>query len=144
MMRIYNVFILLSALCLCNLSELNCQNAGLESITIPELEAHTSFLASDELMGRKTGDQGLMVAARYLATQARLIGLIPLDDEKDYFQYFTILEKNYDPDRTQVVITDQDHHTSCLKDEFFVIPRGDEAESVIEGEVVFAGYGINA
>ncbi|WP_439557178.1 M20/M25/M40 family metallo-hydrolase, partial [Dyadobacter sp.] len=40
-----------------------------------ELEAHMRFLAADELMGRRTGEMGNLVAARYIAEQFRRLGL---------------------------------------------------------------------
>ena len=45
------------------------------SLKKSELEAHMRFLASDELMGRRTGEQGNMVAARYIAEEFRKLGL---------------------------------------------------------------------
>ncbi|TLU97929.1 M28 family peptidase [Dyadobacter luticola] len=40
-----------------------------------EVEAHMRFLAGDELLGRRTGEQGNLVAARYIAEQFRRLGL---------------------------------------------------------------------
>ncbi|TDB68779.1 M20/M25/M40 family metallo-hydrolase [Arundinibacter roseus] len=42
-----------------------------------EREAHMRFLASDELQGRRTGEPGNLVAARYIAEQFRRLGLTP-------------------------------------------------------------------
>jgi nitroreductase len=44
------------------------------------LRAHTAFLSSDLLEGRGTGERGAAVAAAYLATQCRELGLTPLGD----------------------------------------------------------------
>ena len=143
-MLILRIQILTSALFLLFISTLNGQRAGLKSITIPELEQHISFLASDELKGRDTGDAGLEVAARYIANEARFTGLDPADEDRDYFQEYAIVEKDYDMDNTRVIITDKDDNTTFLDDEFLVIPRGNNNALLIEGQVVFAGYGINA
>jgi hypothetical protein len=43
-----------------------------------ETEAHIRFLAGDELMGRRTGEQGNFVAARYIAEQFRKMGVVPV------------------------------------------------------------------
>ena len=45
------------------------------AITKTEAETHMRFLAADELMGRRTGEQGNMVAARYIAEQFRKFGV---------------------------------------------------------------------
>ncbi|TDE13815.1 M28 family peptidase [Dyadobacter psychrotolerans] len=45
------------------------------SIKKTETEAHMRFLAADELLGRRTGEQGNLVAARYIAEQFRKLGV---------------------------------------------------------------------
>lgn len=51
-----------------------------------ELEFHMRFLASDELQGRRTGEQGNQVASRYIAEQFRKLGIHPAPGQSDYFQ----------------------------------------------------------
>lgn len=54
-------------------------------ISSEQLEAHLRFLASDELKGRKTGEIGNWVAARYIAEQFRRFGIEP-GNGSDYYQ----------------------------------------------------------
>ena len=66
-------------------------NAQMERInnTIDQLEAesHLRFLTADELKGRNTGTDELLIAGRYIAEQFRKSGLLPLGDvEGDYLQ----------------------------------------------------------
>jgi hypothetical protein len=122
---------------------LQAQKSGLRSITIQDLHTHMAFLASDELEGRNTGEPGLEVAARYLAVQACRIGLEPAGSGKDYFQYYTILERSCDQEHSGITILKGDSALACLKDPFYVIPDIEEDTMLIEGEVVFAGYGIS-
>lgn len=52
-----------------------------------EAESHLRFLTADELKGRETGTNELLIAGRYIAEQFRSAGLIPLGDtEGDYLQ----------------------------------------------------------
>lgn len=55
-----------------------------------ETEAHMRFLASDELLGRRTGEQGNLVAARYIAEQFRKLGVTSVPgngaNNNTYFQ----------------------------------------------------------
>lgn len=55
-----------------------------------DTEAHMRFLAADELLGRRTGEQGNLVAARYIAEQFRKLGVMPVPgngaDNATYFQ----------------------------------------------------------
>lgn len=53
--------------------------------TIPQANAHLQFLASDALLGRKTGEQGNLIAARYIAEQFRKFGVKPVNGGS-YFQ----------------------------------------------------------
>ena len=78
------------------------QKSGFKSITIEELETHLTYLASDEMEGRATGEPGLDLAAKYLAEQAARIGLEPIDENRDYFQEYTLVKKV------------QDHSTSSI------------------------------
>jgi hypothetical protein len=119
------------------------QETGEESISRNDLKKHMLFLASDELEGRDTGDPGLQVAARYLAVQAETLGLQPLDADKDYMQPYLITDKGYDRDLSRIVISGADGSATVNKDPFYMFPPPPGDQTIIEGEVVFAGYGIN-
>jgi hypothetical protein len=122
---------------------LQAQKKGEASINQTDLEAHMKFLASDELEGRDTGEPGLYVAARYLACQAEKVGLLPMNGEEGYFQHYIIHERAYDFDRSKVIISTPGRETVTRKDHFYMFPSAQDDQTVIEGEVVFAGYGIN-
>lgn len=64
--------------------------AGIAPIDTLELRAHTYFLAHDRLGGRDTGSPGGEIAAIYLASQCRRLGLRPV--LQDYFQEVPLLE----------------------------------------------------
>ncbi len=52
-----------------------------------EAESHLRFLTADELKGRNTGTDELLIAGRYIAEQFRRSGLTPLGDtDGDYLQ----------------------------------------------------------
>jgi len=123
---------------------LSAQKKGMESINTNDLKRHMQFLASDELEGRDTGEPGLQVAARYLAVQAESLGLLPLDKDKDYMQTYIIQEKAYDRERSHITITAADSSYAHSSEPFYVLPAPGGDHTVYEGEVVFAGYGINS
>jgi hypothetical protein len=132
------LFVFLSAL------PLRAQKKGMESINKNDLKRHMQFLASDELEGRDTGEPGLQVAARYLAVQAESLGLQALDKDKDYMQSYIIEEKSYDRERSRITITAADSLYAHSSEPFYVFPAPGGDHTVYEGEVVFAGYGINS
>ena len=51
------------------------------SLKKSDVEANMRFLAGDELMGRRTGEQGNLVAARYIAEQFRKLGVKPVPSQ---------------------------------------------------------------
>ena len=50
------------------------------------LKAHIEFLAADELRGREPGTEGYDIAAAYVASQFRQMGLVPAGAQDSYFQ----------------------------------------------------------
>lgn len=56
------------------------------AVTRAEIEAHVRYLASDELAGRKTGTEGAVRAAHYLAEVLERSGVEPAGDAGTYLQ----------------------------------------------------------
>lgn len=98
----------------------------------PQTEMHLRFLASNELEGRKTGTQGNMVAARYIAEYFRLHGVTPLGEAGSFYQNIAF-ERSVPPSQGMVTIDSitLEHGSDA------VILRGSE---VIDGELVYAKY----
>ncbi len=100
-----------------------------------ETETHLRFIASDELMGRKTGEQGNLVAARYLTEQFRLLGLKSAVDNGSYMQ--PVPFKNTKP-VTEGSVTAGDSTLKIL-DDFIVV--SEKGANLSNTPVVFANYG---
>jgi len=81
------VFLLAApAACLLAVSPLSpSEEALLKSISADSLKGHVSFLSSDLLEGRDTPSRGLDIAAEYIATRFRALGLEPAGGD-GYFQ----------------------------------------------------------
>ena len=122
----------------------NAQKTGIQSITISDLESHLYFLAADELQGRKTGEPGMEIAANYLASQAKKIGLEAADDNRDYFQDYIIEENSWDFEKSLISISSAEKDTLIMKEEIYMIIPPVFNDLDISGEVVFAGYGVNS
>jgi len=50
------------------------------------LRAHIEFLADDLMLGRQPGSDGYNIAANYVASQFRQMGLLPAGNEDGFFQ----------------------------------------------------------
>ena len=64
---------------------------GLKSINRQAAEAYIGFLADDELQGREAGFHGSRVAARYIASLLKEMGIRPLGES--YYQPFDAYRK---------------------------------------------------
>ena len=106
------------------------------SLTRAEVEAHVRFLASDELEGRRTGERGNWVAARYIAEQFRQLGLKPAADQSDYFQRINFEKVGATTSAMMLVGKD----TLKLGKEL-VVMAGKPTD--VSGEVVYVGYGLS-
>jgi len=130
------------ALALVLLSSSACaQKPGYKSITIEELDKHLTYLASDELEGRATGEAGLDLAAEYLAEQAARIGLEPIDENKDYFQEYTMVKKVQDQSSSSISITRSNGAVSEVRKPVYCLNATTDTID-LTGDIVFAGYGI--
>lgn len=99
-----------------------------------EVEAHLRFLASDELQGRRTGEPGNFIAARYIAENFRAFGAQPLPGADGYFQHFP-LETVTPPSASALKIgkTTYEHRKDYL------MMAGDALNA--KTTAVFAGHG---
>ncbi len=122
---------------------LQAQKKGLESINAHDLKMHMLFLASDELEGRETGEPGLNIAAKYLAVQAEQLGLKSADPENGLFQPYIIQESANDLSSSYIAIQIAGKDLVVNNRAFYIFPASDGDRTLIEGEIVFAGYGIN-
>ncbi len=104
---------------------------------------HVEFLASNALQGRGDGTPQLNEAADYIAAQFKAAGLEPAGDDNSYFQKFNIMTGGkIGPGNKLVVKTGTGTFDAILAKDFLPVGAGDKGS--VEGEVVFAGYGITA
>ena len=110
------------------------------------IQRHIEILASDELEGRMTGSKGAELAAKHIAAQFAHLKLNPIGDEASYFQEFEftagrriIAEENHFHLTRQVHGSDQVMEFSVEQD---FQPLSFSRNGIVEGEVVFVGYGL--
>lgn len=114
----------------------------LPEFTIPKSvpEAHIRFLAADELLGRRTGEQGNLVAARYIAEQFRKLGVLPVPGNtmagtSTYYQKVPF--EKMGASGTGEIVAD----TAKLKSgEDWVLMGGDALD--VTAPLIYAGFGL--
>ncbi|MGA9994435.1 MAG: M28 family peptidase [Pyrinomonadaceae bacterium] len=123
-----------------------------QTITPDALAARLYFLASDSFEGRETTTRGQKLAAQYLASQYRLMGLAPKGSVKTieplspsaYFQPFTVYKRLPKETHLEVIANGSSVASSVFSalahDDLSYFLTGNASSA--SGDVVFAGYGI--
>ncbi len=110
------------------------------------IQRHIEILASDELEGRMTGSKGAELAAKHIAAQFAHLNLKPVGNETSYFQKFEFTAgRRIIAEENRFHLTRQMHGSEQVM-EFSVErdfqPLSFSRNGVVEGEVVFVGYGL--
>ncbi|MCJ7448560.1 MAG: M28 family peptidase [Bacteroidales bacterium] len=144
MKKLFNYVLIITLLTL-NSYTLSAQkkSRAADFITSSDLESYVSFLASPLLKGRMNGEPELEIAQQYIASQAKILGLKPANGNS-YFQPYTIVDKKFDPEKTMIQVISKGNDTATIKKPVYQwMPTG-PSDLILDGEVIFAGYGIKA
>lgn len=118
-------------------------NSSASQITAADLETYVTFLASPLLKGRMNGEEELDIAAQYIASQVKLLGLKPANGTS-FLQPYSVLKTTMDPDKTSIKVVTDSKDTATINKPFYqLVPTG-PTDLELQGEVVFAGYGIKS
>ncbi|HEX2225603.1 MAG TPA: M28 family peptidase [Candidatus Binatia bacterium] len=104
------------------------------------LNVHARFLASDELTGRGVDTPGIRLARDYIAGEFARYGLRPGGDRGTYLQSFEITTGGKVTEPSFVSLNGE----APLELNTAWRPLALSASGKVEGELVFAGYGITA
>ncbi len=102
---------------------------------------HLEYLASDELAGRKTGSDGYMKAAQYVAGKFEEAGLKP-GGTNGYLQPIEFESRKLDPARSSVEIVRKGGVQPIKIPEAAIVGLGGTSGELVEAPLLFAGYGI--
>ena len=107
------------------------------------VRADVEFLASDGLEGRDTGSKGYVIAADYVASQFRAIGLEPAGEKGGWFQQVPFRRASFDkPPRLTLAVGSQIHSLEQGKDAA-LRPSVTAKSRKTSAGFVFVGYGLN-
>lgn len=141
--ELMNLIFILSLVCAPHICLPQKGNTGPDKINSGDLEAYVSFLASPLMKGRSNGEPGLDIATSYLASQSKIMGLKPANGTS-YLQPYTIIKKSIDAEKSFIRIYRKENDSILVNNpilQLFPLGAGDFE---VEGNVVFAGYGIKA
>ncbi|MEZ4652161.1 MAG: M28 family peptidase [Candidatus Eisenbacteria bacterium] len=123
-------------------------------ITSEDLRASVSYLASDRLGGRGTGEPGIALAEHYIAASFEEAGLVPVPGHDEFALTFSLYARAFDADRSRLrfvppasepvdsVSIDPGVIDARAGEDFRPFAFSDQGE--LDAEIVFAGYGITA
>jgi Zn-dependent M28 family amino/carboxypeptidase len=119
--------------------------AALETINPEHIRWHVRFLSHDLLEGRGTGQRGGDIAAEYIATQFAEYGLKPAGDGGTYMQKVPLVGITALPE-TRFVLQLMPGAEITLQplDDYVAYDQTQQAQSEVDAEIVYVGYGIEA
>ena len=124
----------------------NRNPVGGETHSGMSIREHVEFLASDALEGRMTGSAGAKRAADHIAAQFAQLNLKPISDTVGYFQAFEFTAgRRIIAAENEFQVTHHKHGAEQITDfsvEKEFQPLSFSRNGVVEGEVVFVGYGL--
>ena len=120
-------------------------SAQSEKVNAERIKAHVEFLADDTLKGRDTGSEGHQIAANYVKSNFKQLGLLPQGEHGTYEQVVTFRKAFLEDGSAKMSIENADGTVSLtFQDDFIMSGSSLENESMVQAETVFAGYGVIA
>ena len=119
--------------------------AAFQKIDAERIRAHVRFLSHDLLEGRGTGQRGGDIAAEYIATQFALDGLKPAGDNGTYMQKVPMVGTTLSPETTFSLVPAKGSPRDLkFLSEYTAYDETQQAESNVNADIVYVGYGIQA
>jgi Zn-dependent M28 family amino/carboxypeptidase len=119
--------------------------AAFQKIDAERIRAHVRFLSHDLLEGRGTGQRGGDIAAEYIATQFALDGLKPAGDNGTYMQKVPMVGTTLSPETTFTLVPAKGSPRDLkFLSEYTAYDETQQAESNVNADIVYVGYGIQA
>lgn len=111
--------------------------------TEDNLMGHLRYLASDELQGRGNGSPELEQAAHYIGELFRQYGFLPAGNEQTYFQDFDVsMGRSLGPENQVTLEAGTGQMQLQVRRDYVPLTSG--PDQVVQGPLVFAGFGISA
>ncbi len=117
---------------------------ALDAADAKRIDADLRFLADDLLEGRGTGQKGGRLAALYLETRFRLIGLQPGASKDSYLQEVPLVGVETQPQSQLAIVAGERTIEARWLDDYVANTRTQRDLEEIDAPLLFAGYGIVA
>jgi len=137
----------LAALTGCNQSEEKVTTTqttvAAEKPKAENIKAHIAFLADDTLQGRDTGSDGYQIAANYVKSYFKQVGVKPMGEHDTYEQEVTFRKSMLVDGSASFAITNEaGEHPLEFQTDFIMSGSALSTESSLTADTVFVGYGV--
>jgi hypothetical protein len=119
------------------------QSRGLQAIKSTDMRAHLEFLSASEFEGRNAPSAALNIASRYLALQAKRIGLKPLLPDGSYLQYVPVEVTTLSAAKSHLKVLLAGGEQVFYFPQSFGVNARMASEGTVSGDVVFLGSLLN-
>lgn len=116
------------------------------SVDADRIKAHIEFLADDTLKGRDTGSEGYQIAANYVTSNFKQLGLKPMGDHDETYEQEVRFRKAFLNDNGAAMsISSTSGNVELVHTEDFIMSGAAlRTESSVNADAVFVGYGVIA
>ena len=110
------------------------------------IKRYMTYLASDELEGRETGQPGFTKAAKYVASELKRLGLKPAGDNGGFTQNIQFSRGYRKADKSRIIAFRENGQSFEFKNniDYAVFGSNNSPRATITAPIVFVGYGIVA
>jgi len=114
-----------------------------EKVNANNIKAHIEFLADDTLLGRDTGSEGYQIAANYVKSHFKQLGLTPMGEHEGFEQEVTFRKTAINTGSASVSIENADGKVELtFPEQVMMYGSSLSTESTLNAEAVFVGYGV--
>ena len=107
------------------------------------VRGHIEFLSDDLLEGRGTGTRGHEIAAAYVASQFRALGLQPAGDNGSWYQWVPLRRARLVEGKSNIAMSTGGAFAPVSEFELGLRPSLTETRRDVDAGMVFVGYGIS-
>jgi hypothetical protein len=119
------------------------QAPAAESLAAERVRGHVEFLASDRLEGRDTGSRGHEIAADYVASEFRKLGLQPGGTQGSWYVQVPFRRASHTGVPTIALVKNGRTMALVSGRDFGIRPSLTERDRAIDAGLVFVGHGIS-
>ena len=114
-----------------------------DSKSAARVRGHIEFLADDLLEGRGTGTRGHEIAAAYVASQFRSLGLQPAGENGSWYQWVPLRRARLVEGKNSISISTGTGFAPVSEFDLGLRPSLTERRRAIDAGMVFVGYGLS-